>query len=657
MLPKSYGGLLGRLATTHVATGLWLAVVLASSGWVGACQIPPDEAGRVTIPASWTEIPGAAFEDCAALRSITIPSTMTGSIGNRAFKGCSNLESVDIAEGASALQHEAFEDCIALRSVSLPDSITMDPMSKQDIFKGCAALEFIRFPVNLQEIPWGFCWGCSSLTTIIFPQNLNTISQHAFRGCGQLERIDLPATLGTVYIGAFADCVSLRWMSIPAPTIINLRGPSFTGALGCGNASLYVPGNTLCNCEVSTHAARTCSPTASPTASPSASPTTSPSVSPSSSPTTAPTLLPTTSPSMSPSASPTTSPSTTPTVSPSTNAPSHAPTTPAPTPDLCNVITCPRLCNDECGWSRSAELCATGLHTDPDELSLGYGCPPDADLSGSASKDDDAGGDMLLYGLVAVAGCVVLVLFVVAVRRCSRTGKEVHQHADNRSPGPAIFNQAFSLATTIAPFDSGNEAAPADPPQPAADEVIHDVVVDESQDTPDAASSLDPDPTYSEPGEAYEQLDGSETQYEEPPPIVASLSLRRLSQYQNLGGAGNATTVEVTPPTPTRKAQPTGRCTYTSGDGRRCIQKVAQGSDQCTQHTCNVASCTQQKSSKADHCDAHANLDIYGQVGGSSPGAKMIRQMTSRIGQSEHPAYDAVAFMPVASSTETDTEA
>ena len=36
---------------------------------------------------------------------------------------------------------------------------------------------------------------------------------------------------------------------------------------------------------------------------------------------------------------------------------------------------------------------------------------------------------------------------------------------------------------------------------------------------------------YEQHGEAYEQLDGSESQHEEPPPITACASLRRLSQW------------------------------------------------------------------------------------------------------------------------------
>ena len=45
--------------------------------------------------------------------------------------------------------------------------------------------------------------------------------------------------------------------------------------------------------------------------------------------------------------------------------------------DHCNVISCARLCNDECGWSRSQAKCVSGLTTSPDERALGDDCPAD----------------------------------------------------------------------------------------------------------------------------------------------------------------------------------------------------------------------------------------------------------------------------------------
>lgn len=94
-------------------------------------------------------------------------------------------------------------------------------------------------------------------------------------------------------------------------------------------------------------------------------------------------VAPTPSPTHMPASSrPTQGPTPIPTPIPTIRVPVS--TTPESTPnagaagrDHCNGITCARICNDECGWSRSQKLCVTGLTTTADELSLGDGCPDD----------------------------------------------------------------------------------------------------------------------------------------------------------------------------------------------------------------------------------------------------------------------------------------
>ena len=48
------------------------------------CAITPDSNGHVDIPSSWTEIPEDSFKKCSALKSVTIPDSVT-SIGDSAF--------------------------------------------------------------------------------------------------------------------------------------------------------------------------------------------------------------------------------------------------------------------------------------------------------------------------------------------------------------------------------------------------------------------------------------------------------------------------------------------------------------------------------------------------------------------------------------------
>lgn len=70
-----------------------------------------------------TLIPSQAFENCAALTSINIPSTVT-SIEGSAFNHCINLVSVNIPQSITYIPSYAFNDCSKLTSITIPNRVT-----------------------------------------------------------------------------------------------------------------------------------------------------------------------------------------------------------------------------------------------------------------------------------------------------------------------------------------------------------------------------------------------------------------------------------------------------------------------------------------------------------------------------------------------------
>jgi len=91
---------------------------------MAGCAITPDSNGHVTIPNTWTNIPGdgswpytnSAFYMCTSLKSVTIPDSVKY-IGQGAFMYCTALQSVTIPDSVTTIYGHAFIYCRALRRI------------------------------------------------------------------------------------------------------------------------------------------------------------------------------------------------------------------------------------------------------------------------------------------------------------------------------------------------------------------------------------------------------------------------------------------------------------------------------------------------------------------------------------------------------------
>ena len=85
----------------------------------------------------------------AGVKKAVINKGVTG-IGDWAFKGCSNLVSVDLPEGLIHIGNSAFWNCRSLRSIQIPDGVTYIGDSA---FFNCS-LSSARIPQSVETIPW-----------------------------------------------------------------------------------------------------------------------------------------------------------------------------------------------------------------------------------------------------------------------------------------------------------------------------------------------------------------------------------------------------------------------------------------------------------------------------------------------------------------------
>ena len=159
-----------------------------------------------------TEIGHRFANGSGSLKNLAIPSSVQ-TIGVDAFRDCSNLESVALAENSSlqTIGDGAFSGCTALRSVTFNGCETLETIGR-DAFNGCTKLTSAEIPASVRNI------GCSAfascgLQNITFGANsaLESIGEAAFYG-NPASSIVLPAGIVSIDVAAFAACQNLQYV-------------------------------------------------------------------------------------------------------------------------------------------------------------------------------------------------------------------------------------------------------------------------------------------------------------------------------------------------------------------------------------------------------------------------------------------------------------
>ncbi|MBQ1186809.1 MAG: leucine-rich repeat domain-containing protein, partial [Clostridia bacterium] len=207
---------------------------------------PKGRAGAYYIPQGVTRISGGAFDDCEALTSVTIPSSVTV-IDQASFEESSNLlaihvdkanpnyssddfgvlydknkttllnapgaiTSYTIPEGVLSVGYGAFSWCSKLTSVKFSQSVTS---IERFAFFDCAKLDNVSIPNNVTSLGFGAFYMCSGLTNIVLPDRITKIDESTFYLCENLSDITIPSSVTTIGKSAFYYCVSLTKIIIP----------------------------------------------------------------------------------------------------------------------------------------------------------------------------------------------------------------------------------------------------------------------------------------------------------------------------------------------------------------------------------------------------------------------------------------------------------
>ena len=204
---------------------------------------------KITIEDGVNNIGERAFKECTSVTSVEIPSSVT-SIGSSAFYKCSSLTSIEIPDSVTYISGYTFYSCKSLKSITIPDSVTsignsaflgcyftsenfvnnsnveLDDSSKPTIvdtddkgfcikdnelvrMRAIYAIGEITIPNSVTSIDSSAFYCCSSLTSVTIPDGVTSIDDYVFYFCECLMSVTIPTSVKSIGDSAFENCTSL----------------------------------------------------------------------------------------------------------------------------------------------------------------------------------------------------------------------------------------------------------------------------------------------------------------------------------------------------------------------------------------------------------------------------------------------------------------
>lgn len=210
----------------------------------------------IELPASITTIPSHMFAGCSALERVTAKGTITA-IDNGAFGSVTDWKNHETADTAlteipdlsqvTSIGDRAFYGCSALETVDLHSVTTMGYAA----FQGCDALSGEIDLSNLEVIPGhAFCYD-PNITSVITCSTLSSIGDWAFIWA-DISTISLPETLNSIGTYTFYKASLSGTVALP-DSLTQLGASAFSGceevnAIQIGSGLKDIPANAFAGC-------------------------------------------------------------------------------------------------------------------------------------------------------------------------------------------------------------------------------------------------------------------------------------------------------------------------------------------------------------------------------------------------------------------------
>ena len=156
-------------------------------------------------------------------------------------ESAAGLTSATVAEGIEVVGNRTFRKCANLETVEFPSTLTeIGPA----VFQSCSKLADVTIPASVTTIGEGAFAECTSLTSINIPDGVTRLEKDVLRNTG-LTSIEIPASVNYIGTFAFRDCESLTEVKILSPeftiennTFTNMAAPVPTMTIYVVNAEM-----------------------------------------------------------------------------------------------------------------------------------------------------------------------------------------------------------------------------------------------------------------------------------------------------------------------------------------------------------------------------------------------------------------------------------
>lgn len=160
-------------------------------------------------------------------------------IGDNAFRGCSSLQAIVLANGANTIGNYAFAECINLKTVDIDLHSSVSKIGHH-AFYNCRGLRSFTMPIFTSYLGDSAFEGCSAMTDVVlygkdddgegYNVSLKKIGAYAFKNCTRLTSLDFPESFyqenEDLDLSMIEGCSSLQYI------IINNDSLKFSETLG-----------------------------------------------------------------------------------------------------------------------------------------------------------------------------------------------------------------------------------------------------------------------------------------------------------------------------------------------------------------------------------------------------------------------------------------